>query len=272
MVHGNRTRQLAGGVTQLLATRSVGPEGGPLVVLLHSIATSAALWEPQIAALSGQFRVLAVDLPGHGASPVPDTAGSMKDYARSVMATLVAHDARDCSVVGLSLGSSIAQLIAVLAPDRIRSVVLAGGTACPPPAVRDMWRTRAARARSDGMSSQAEEILGRWFTPAFAAAEPERVEAIRRAVLATPAEGYAQAAEAIADLDNRAMLSRIGCPALVVAGNADTAVPVEALQLIAHSIPNCRLATVDAAHLMNVEAAQQFTDLVTDHLVSSFAG
>ena len=252
-----------------LSSRTAGVDTQPAIVLLHAIATSSALWDAQIETLAERFRVIALDLPGHGGSAVPPSAGSIEGYAGAVLATLDAMGVGRFGVVGLSFGSSIAQAMAVMAPERVASAVLAAGTAYPPPPVQEMWRDRAAGARRDGMGGQVDDILARWFTPAFLVSAKARVDMIRQLVLATPAEGYALAAEAIAGLDNRAILSRITCPTLVVAGEHDIAVPIEALETIARAVPNSRLERVNAGHLMNVEAARQFTDLVGEHLTSS---
>ena len=256
-------------MSAVLSGRTAGANTRPAVVLLHAIATSSALWDPQIEVLAERFHVIALDLPGHGRSAAPPFAGSIEDYAVAVLATLGAMGVERFGVVGLSFGSSIAQAMAVMARERVTSAVLAGGTAYPPPPVQEMWRSRAAGARRDGMGGQVDDILARWFTPAFLVSAKARVDTIRQLVLATPAEGYALAAEAIAGLDNRALLSWITCPTLVVAGEHDVAVPIEALETIARAVPNSRLERVNAAHLMNVEAARQFTDLVGGHLSST---
>ena len=256
-------------MSAVLSGRTAGANTRPAVVLLHAIATSSALWDPQIEVLAERFHVIALDLPGHGRSAAPPFAGSIEDYAVAVLATLDAMGVERFGVVGLSFGSSIAQTMAVMARERVTSAVLAGGTAYPPPPVQEMWRGRAAGARRDGMGGQVDDILARWFTPAFLVSAKARVDTIRQLVLATPAEGYALAAEAIAGLDNRAILSRITCPTVVVAGEHDVAVPIEALETIARAVPNSRLERVNAAHLMNVEAARQFTDLVGGHLSST---
>jgi len=256
-------------MSAVLSGRTAGADTRPAVVLLHAIATSSALWDPQIEVLAERFRVIALDLPGHGRSAVLPFAGSIEDYAVAVLATLDAMGVERFGVVGLSFGSSIAQAMAVMAGERVTSAVLAGGTAYPPPPVQEMWRSRAGGARRDGMGGQVDDILARWFTPAFLQSAKARVDTIRQLVLATPAEGYALAAEAIAGLDNRAIVSRITCPTLVVAGEHDVAVPIQALETIARAVPNSRLERVDAGHLMNVEAARQFTNLVGGHLSST---
>jgi len=256
-------------MTAPLATRVAGPEGAPAVVLLHAIATSSALWEPQIATWAETLRVVAVDLPGHGASPLTQAPPSLDSYAQAVLATMDALDVERAALVGLSLGSSISQRLAVQAPERVRAVVLAAGAAYSPPPAQAMWRGRADDARAHGVGGQVEAILERWFTAEFRASAPTAVERIKQLVLSTSTEGYVAAAEIISTLDNRSLLGRIACPTLVVAGEHDKAIPLEALKHIAEAIPNSRLASVPAAHLLNIEAAAVVTDLVGRFLATT---
>ena len=255
-------------MTALLTTRTAGPKDAPAVVLLHAIATSSELWEPQIAVLAERFHVVAVDLPGHGESLLP-LAPSLDGYAQSVLATLDALNVGQAALVGLSFGSAISQRLAVQAPDRVRAVVLAAGAAYSPPPAQKMWRGRADSALASGLDDQVESILDRWFTPEFRALTPQAVERIRRLVLSTSTAGYVATAKIISTLDNRSLLARIACPALVLAGDHDKAVPLEALQHIAETIPQSRFVSVPAAHLLNIEAADAFTELVGGFLAET---
>jgi 3-oxoadipate enol-lactonase len=86
-------------------------------------------------------------------------------------------------------------------------------------------------------------------------------------VAATPAEGYAGCCEAIAGLDLRADLPRIGAPTLVIAGGDDPATPPAHGRTIADAVPSARLEIVeDAAHLASVQQAGPVTTLIADHL------
>src|SRR5439155_1056822 len=70
----------------------------------------------------------------------------------------------------------------------------------------------------------ADAVIGRWFTPAFAAANPEVVARHRAMIVATPAEGYAGCSEAIAGLDLRAGLAGIAAPTLVISAAQDPSI------------------------------------------------
>ena len=89
----------------------------------------------------------------------------------------------------------------------------------------------------------------------------------RAMLVETPPEGYARCCEALGAWDARERISAISVPTLVIAGAEDPATPVEHSELLASRIPDARLLVLErAAHLANVERADEFTSAVLDHL------
>lgn len=107
-----------------------GPPGAPAIVFLHGTRLSRASWTTQLEALGDAFRVIAVDLPGHG-----DRAAESftLDGAADVVSAVIAQEAAggQAVVVGLSLGGYVAMALAAREPERVRGLVLAGATAEP---------------------------------------------------------------------------------------------------------------------------------------------
>jgi 3-oxoadipate enol-lactonase len=115
--------------------------------------------------------------------------------------------------------------------------------------------------------SIADAVLARWFTPAFANANPDVVEPMRARLIGTPREGYAGCCEALAAMDLRAALTSIEAPTMVIAGRDDPALPPAHSRLIADAIPGARLEVVpDAAHLANIEQPNVVGELIAHHL------
>ena len=250
--------------------RVSGPAGAPILVLSSSVGTATELWRPQLAALTDRFRVVRVEHPGHGAAPSGDAVGGVDPPA-----TLAALGARllrlldgwgieRVSYAGLSLGGMVGMWLAAYAPDRVERLALLCTSAYLPP-VRG-WRERAATVRAEGTAAIADTVVGRWFTPAFAAANPAVVAAHRAMLTAVDPTGYAACCEAIGGMDLRADLSRIVAPTLVIAGADDPATPVEHARVIAAGVPGARLEVLaGAAHLANVEQPERTTRLLLDH-------
>lgn len=250
----------------MLHVASAGADNAPAVVLLHSIATSAAMWEAQIAELASRYRVFAIDLPGHGLSAPLAGEPAIAVYAEAVIATLDSLGVSRAAVIGLSFGSMIAQHIGAHFPDRVSALVLSNGVAWAAPAVSALWQERIAEAERNGMASQVEPTLARWFTEEFRSTHADKVARIRKLVAATPLEGYRQAALAIAALDNRPLLPMITAPTLLIAGEADGAAPASAIAAMAEDIPGSELAVMPGAHLLNVELAAQYSRTLTEFL------
>jgi 3-oxoadipate enol-lactonase len=134
-----------------------------------------------------------------------------------------------------------------------------------------MWNARIATVREYGLTPIADGAIDRWFTPEFAAREPELIRTFRRTLLETPRDGYIAACIAIRDADQRTLVPDIARPTLIVAGQADHVTPVAAGAWLADTIPGARMVTLRAAHLANVEAAAEFNEAVSTFLASTEA-
>lgn len=100
-----------------LSYEIVGPLDAPEIVLIHGITESRHSWRPIIDRLSERYRVLAVDLRGHGESPSGDAYDPIS-YASDVVETIQAVSFRAPLLIGHSLGGVVASAVASLAPSR----------------------------------------------------------------------------------------------------------------------------------------------------------
>ena len=225
------------------------------VVLAGSLGSTSAMWDAQAAALEPRFDVVRYDYPGHGGAPLEQVA-DIRDLARDILARAPAR----FSFVGLSLGGAVGMRLALDAPERLDRVVLACTSARFGEPVT--WEERARLVRAEGVEAVVDAVLERWFTPAF----PD-VGRYRAMFLSTDAEGYARCCDALARWDVRDELGRIAAPTLVVSGADDPATPPEHSELLASRIPNARHVVIPGArHLANIECAEDFNDLLLDHL------
>ena len=225
------------------------------VVLCGSLGSTSAMWAPQLPALQGR-RVVTVEHPGHGGAPVTDVQ-AVDDLAAHV---LEEAGADTFSFVGLSLGGAVGMRLALDAPDRVERLVLA----CT--AARfgepEAWYERAATVREHGLAAIADAVLARWFTPGYG-----DVGRFREMFLSIDAEGYARCCEALACWDVRDELAAIAAPTLVVAGADDPSTPPATVEVVAAAVPGARFEVVaGAAHLVNVERADEFNRLLEEHL------
>jgi 3-oxoadipate enol-lactonase len=241
-----------------------GPADAPVVVLSNSLGATRAMWDPQVPALAERYRVITYDTRGHGESPVPAGPYSIDDLVDDVVALLDEVGARRAHFAGLSLGGMTGMRLAAREPARVHRLALLCTSSLLGP--RQNWLDRAHTARTEGTGALAPTVVGRWFTPEFAAAEPAVVARMEAMVAGTPGDGYAACCEAIADMDERADLPTITAPTLVISGWEDPATPPEHQQAIADGIPGAELLTVSpGAHLANVEQALRVTGALLGH-------
>lgn len=241
----------------------IGPRSAPVVVLLHAIATDSGLWASQIPVWSQRFRLLVIDLPGHGASQPRPHINSIEAYADALAQLLSRESIETASIVGLSLGGMIAQAFALSFPERVRSLVLSNTSARTPPPMQTIWSQRRQQALDHGMEHQVAPTLERWFTPRFAERAPLHVERIANMIRNTACDGYVAAIDAIQRLDLLDRLPELSMPALVITGRDDPAATTQIAASIADKLPRSRLAVLeDAAHLSNIEQPVAFTEAV----------
>ncbi|MGI5221014.1 3-oxoadipate enol-lactonase [Nocardia sp. CA-290969] len=248
-----------------LSYRVTGPATAPAVVLLGSLGSDRSMWDPQVAALAGEYEVVAVDLRGHGQSPTGTGDPTVADLAADVLALLDRLGRDAVHLVGLSLGGAVAQWIAAHEPTRVRTLTLLCTSAKF--GTPQSWLDRAAAVRADGTASIAEAVVGRWFTTGLADRDTDLIARSRAMVETTPDEGYAACCVALAQFDGRADLARITAPTLVIAGAQDPATTPDDMRALAGGIANSVLHVLDpAAHLASVEQAGPVTALITGHI------
>jgi 3-oxoadipate enol-lactonase len=242
-----------------------GPAAAAAVVLSNSLGATLRMWDPQAAALAVDSRVLRYDMRGHGRSPVPEPPYTLADLGADLIALIDRHGIERASLCGVSLGGMVSMWVAAHAPERVERLVLCSTSALMGPP--EAWAERAALVRRSGMEAVADTVVARWFTPAFAATDPDVVAAVRADLAATPPEGYAACCEVVGAMDLRADLGSIRAPTLVIGAEHDPSTPPEHARAIAAGIPGARLVVLPrGAHLVNLETPEAVTALILEHL------
>jgi 3-oxoadipate enol-lactonase len=235
-----------------------GDPGSAALMFANSLGTTYELWTPQVARLSAAFRVIRYDTRGHGDSDAPKGPYTIEMLGLDALAILDAARAPRAHVCGLSLGGLTAMWLGLYAPDRVETLILASTAARIGNAI--LWQERIELVTLSGIRPLAEGAMGRWFTEAFRAAHPGTVARYRRMLESSPAEGYASCCAALRDTDLRGEIGRIAAPTLVIAGKHDPVTPPADADAIRTRIRDARVTELDAAHLANVEQADEFND------------
>lgn len=237
-----------------------GQGGAVPMVLSNSLGTDHSLWDFQVDAFSGHRGVWRYDTRGHGDSDKPQGDYSIDRLGKDLVAVIDATGAGRVDLCGVSIGAMTALWVALHAPDRVRRLVLANTAA----QIGDvgMWSARINTVRTDGLEALADATMTRWFTSEFCTARPEVIARFHSTLARSDADGYAGCCAALRDADLRALVPRVACPTLVVAGRQDPATPPAQGRWLAEQISGARLLELEAAHLSNVERADEFNAAV----------
>lgn len=240
--------------------RMEGKAEAAVLVLSNSLGTDLSLWEQQMPALGSSFYVLRYDGRGHGQSQPSPGEYTIELLGNDVIALLDHLKIDTASFCGLSLGGMVGLWLGINVPARIHKLALCSTAAKI--GSQETWKTRMDSVRKGGMAAVPESILERWLTASFAKRDPAAVERIRQMLLATPPDGYVANCAAVRDADFHEELSRIAAPTLVISGTHDRSTPPADGKLLAERIPGAKYFELEAAHLSNVEAAQEFTEKI----------
>ncbi len=245
-----------------IAFRRVG--AGDPILLLHGGLSDSREWRHQLDDLSGQYDVIAPDLPGSGSSSDPPAGFALSDYAGVVADLLDVLQVSRPHIVGLSFGSMYALVVQRYYPGIPRSLVLAsayaGWAGSLPPEEVDR-RTQQVLDMLDRPTEEwADELLDSFFGEQV----PAHVVEESRAVLAdVHPDGSREVLLAFAHADLRDVLPTISVPTLLLYGDRDRRSPLPVATELQAQIPGSRLVVMPGVgHSSNVEAPDRFNEEV----------
>jgi 3-oxoadipate enol-lactonase len=237
-----------------------GAEGLPVLVLGPSLGTSTILWESAAPLLSESFRLLAWDLPGHGASAPATEPFEVADLADAVAAAV---DAPSFFYAGVSLGGATGLELLLRHPARVRAAaILASGAQLGDP---EAWRDRAAQVRAESTSSVIIGSAQRWFAADSMARHPDLSGRLLHALQDADDESYALCCEALARFDLRDRLGDVEQPVLTLWGRHDTVAPESKADEVAAAVRHGSTVVIEgAAHLPPAEQPEATAAAVRD--------
>ena len=231
-----------------------GPDGAPVVVMVHGLGLNRACWQWTIPALSDTYRVLTYDLYGHGQSAPPPQTPSLSLFSRQ-LGQLMDHCAIEgAAIAGFSLGGMIARRFAQDIPERATALMILHSPHKRTAQAQAAILKRVAQARSEGPQATVEAALERWFTKDFRQANPDVMDSVRSWVMANDPAIYHTIYQVLADgIDEiTAPTPPITCPTLVVTGDEDFGNGPEMTQAIADEIPGASTSILPGLRHMSL--------------------
>lgn len=241
-----------------------GPSTGAPLVLLHGLGADLSIWDEVVSQLP-DYRILRLDLRGHGQSDAPQGPYSMGAMIRDVERLIEHFGLKDTVVIGCALGGLIAQGLATKRLDLVRALVLSNTAARI--GFSSQWQQQIAAVETGGLAAISQELLSRWLGRKWL--ESPVLPRLRATLLATPPQGWCGAAAAMAGTDFYTPTAALTLPALVIAGYNDAITPPDLVRETAELMRGHRFALMrDVGHLPMVEAPAAFVALVETFLTS----
>jgi pimeloyl-ACP methyl ester carboxylesterase len=227
-----------------LAYEEIGDPAGQPVVLIHGYTDSARDWVPIVPYLSPRFRLILVDIRGHGRSGKPECCYTRFDFAYDIKLLLDALAVQRADIVGHSLGSFIAQTFAENWPKRTRRVVLISSSGCPrpgsPPPKPTYDYAGRIRALHEPIDPDSPFMVEWWSSPTPVDAEFLRRE--RRDAAAIPLRVWlAVLDQGLEECDLQRTLPRLKAPALLIWGGKDPIMGEDVRQTLREALPQAQV-------------------------------
>jgi 3-oxoadipate enol-lactonase len=249
----------------------IGPENAPVVCMTHSLASDGGMWAEQVPPLlAGGYRVLRIDMRGHGGSdPLPGDY-TMNDLGNDVATVLDALGITSVHYIGLSIGGMLGQAFALDYPSRLASAMWCDTLPSTPAGAPEVWQQRVDTVRAaNSLAPLADPTIERWLTESFKARNPARYKQIQDTIVGTTPAGYLGCVAAIRNFDFVARLPSVKLPVLVVCGSDDAGTPAADNRRLAGLIPGGRYEEIaNARHFPNVEHPDTFNRIMMDWLRS----
>lgn len=247
-----------------------GDDNAPVIVLLHSLGTNLHIWDEQVNVLKEKYRVLSIDMRGHGLSEISVEPFTIEDLANDVLSVIDYFNIRTFSVAGVSIGGLVAQYLADSVPAILNSVILVDTYLAP--ASKEFWICLAKNIRTEGLIPYVDEIFNRWVTVNFR--ETPAAIGMKQMLYRTSPEGYAGCADALAKINpNKKCIT--GFPVLVIVGEEDVVATPDAARQLAEARNGQLKILSNASHIPLLEKSSEinvelmrFLDVISNGIVN----
>lgn len=238
---------------------------GGSVVLLHPVGIDLSFLAPLATLLARRYRVISMDLRGHGRSPLMPLAENLDDFADDVHDTIAHAGVGPCAVAGFSFGGMVAQTLALRHAADVSALIACAGPCTQTPQGRIVAAARGTDALEHGMGVVLKAAIERWFTPAFRASGG--ADAAENYLRDRDARGWAQGWKAIAAIDTLPRLPALRMPTLCIAGELDKSAPPHSVKMIADAVPGARFKVIPGApHMLFIEQPAEVAQAIEDFL------
>jgi pimeloyl-ACP methyl ester carboxylesterase len=244
-----KTMALPNGET--LAYIDRGERSGPAVVLIHGYTDNARDWVPMLPYMSKRYRLILVDIRGHGQSSKPECCYTRLDFAYDIKLLMDALGVQKADIVGHSLGSIIAQTFAEYWPERTAHVVLISSTGGSPPGRQKPPQfdfVAEIRKLKDPIEADSPFMIAWWGSPT--PVDPDFIRRQRKDAAGIPLRVWLAVLDQALPANNvfgdlQSTLPRLKAPTLLIWGSKDPIMEEDVRQSLRDALPNAKVKVFD---------------------------
>ena len=239
------------------------------IVFLHAFPFNRRMWEPQMTGLSDRYRIITLDLRGHGESDAPLWHYTLDQFADDVKGLLDHLNIQQAVLVGLSMGGYLLFAFHRRYRERIKGLVFCDTRAEADSKEVAAWRfALAQRVYKEGTKAVAADMGPKLLSASAYRTKPDLVKQVEAISLSTQMSGVIGDLMAIAERpDSSPDLARITCPTLVLVGDGDMLTSPEENRRIAERIAGAKFEIIPSAgHLSNLEQPDAFNQALASFL------
>jgi len=245
---------------------------GRVIVLLHGFLGALQIWNEFSEELAKNYRVVAVDLPGHGQSDVLEDVHTMELMAEAVKAVLDELEINECVVIGHSMGGYVALTFARLYPQLVKGLGLFHSQAAADSAETKENRRRTVNIVKLNRGGFISEFIPDLFAKANVSIFQDEIEQLKNLALKTSKEGVIAAIEGMKERNGSFdLLINSQMPFLFIAGKEDARIPVQNIMAQAILPQNSQvLILANVGHVGFVEAKVQTLNMIKGFLIQVY--
>ena len=233
-----------------------GPEGAPVIILIHGFPFNKSMWNGQVAALKDNYRVIAYDIRGHGNSDPGIDDFFIELFVNDLVRFMEKLGIEKPILCGLSLGGYIALNAVLKYPTRFDGLIL-NDTQCiaDTPEIKENRCLAIIHIKEKGVEQYAEESIKKLFASGTFAKKENVIHAVKEMIINTPKRTLCNTLHALAERKEMCTrLHEINIPVLIMVGKEDKITPAAAAQEMHGKIRDSMLKIIQhAGHVTNLE-------------------
>jgi 3-oxoadipate enol-lactonase len=246
---------------------------GEPFILISGNGGESSQWKDLISVFSKEYQVITFDNRGAGRTDKPDIPYSIQMMANDTIEMMNVLGIKKAHILGASMGGMIAQNIAFLYPDRVKSLILAA-TMMKVSSRAQYACNQAIKNVQDGSDPEALASYSlAWSFPEEVFEKPEAIEMIKNSMLTMLNKqnipGFKRQNDAASEFNSSSWISEITTPTLVIGGEGDIVLPPKySGQELATAIPGSKFVSLSGGHMAYLLSAEAFQKHVIDFLAS----